>query len=143
MLLHQIKTEHKRKYPKPRVGRGGKRGYSSGRGQKGQKSRSGHRIRPAERDLIIRLPKLHGYKNKPLRDPAQVVSVGDLGRVTGDVINIETLRAARLIRGRGIHAKILDGGSALRAFTVRGVEVSAGAKEKIEKAGGKILVEKK
>ncbi|MEK9186632.1 MAG: uL15 family ribosomal protein, partial [Patescibacteria group bacterium] len=64
MQLHQLKPRH-RQYPKTRVGRGGKRGTTSGRGQKGQKSRSGHRIRPAERDYIQRLPKLRGLKNKP------------------------------------------------------------------------------
>lgn len=63
MLLHEITVQ--RKYKKPRVGRGGKRGTTAGHGQKGQKSRAGRRIRPAERDLMQRIPKLRGYNNKP------------------------------------------------------------------------------
>ncbi len=59
MQLHELRAIHKDEDAK-RVGRGGKRGTTSGKGQKGQKSRSGHRIRPAERDMIQRLPKLRG-----------------------------------------------------------------------------------
>jgi large subunit ribosomal protein L15 len=64
MDLNNIRPLHAGKDEK-RVGRGGKRGTTAGRGTKGQKARSGHCIRPAERDLIQRLPKLRGYKNKP------------------------------------------------------------------------------
>ncbi|MBI1839214.1 MAG: uL15 family ribosomal protein [Candidatus Colwellbacteria bacterium] len=64
MQLHQLQQLYKNKEGK-RVGRGGKRGTYSGKGQKGQKARAGHRIRPAERDLIQRLPKLRGFRNKP------------------------------------------------------------------------------
>lgn len=64
MQLHELQPNHGYADRK-RIGRGGKRGNTSGRGQKGQKSRAGRRIRPAERDLIQRLPKLRGVKNKP------------------------------------------------------------------------------
>jgi len=64
MQLHELKPIHSNKQSK-RVGRGGKRGTTSGSGTKGQKSRSGHRIRPAIRDLMRRLPKLRGTNNKP------------------------------------------------------------------------------
>jgi large subunit ribosomal protein L15 len=59
MQLHELAPTHRSK-DKKRIGRGGKRGTFCGRGSKGQKSRAGHRIRPAERDLILRLPKLRG-----------------------------------------------------------------------------------
>lgn len=62
MQLHDLKGARK---SKKRVGRGGKRGTYSGRGQKGQKSRAGRKIRPAVRDLILRFPKKRGFKNKP------------------------------------------------------------------------------
>ncbi|OIO49751.1 MAG: hypothetical protein AUJ39_00315 [Parcubacteria group bacterium CG1_02_42_13] len=64
MQLHELAPIHINK-GKKRIGRGGKRGTYSGRGTKGQKARAGHRIRPAERDLIQRLPKLRGFNNKP------------------------------------------------------------------------------
>ena len=139
MLLHEVKREHPRKYAKPVLARGGKRGNTSGRGQKGQKSRSGHRIRPAERDLILRLPKLRGYKNKPLKPPAQVVNAKDLERVKGNVISRQTLMDAGLIRGAGAPVKILGDGNLTRAFTVEKLPVSASAKAKIEAAGGKVV----
>jgi len=64
MLINEIKFKLK---DKKRIGRGGKRGNYSGRGMKGQKARAGRRIRPAERDLIIRIPKLRGFKFKGLK----------------------------------------------------------------------------
>ncbi len=72
MQLHELKPNYSNKKGK-RVGRGGKRGTTSGHGTKGQKSRAGHRIRPAERDLIQRLPKLRGFRNKPKRKKNKLV----------------------------------------------------------------------
>ncbi|MCL4405157.1 MAG: hypothetical protein M1361_00055 [Patescibacteria group bacterium] len=63
MQLHDLKPRHAR-FLKKRVGRGGKRGTFSGRGTKGQRARAGHKIRPAERDFIQRLPKLRGVGNR-------------------------------------------------------------------------------
>lgn len=66
MQLHTLQPLHALK-DKKRIGRGGKRGTYSGRGQKGQRSRAGRKIRPALRDLIQRLPKLRGAGNKRVR----------------------------------------------------------------------------
>ncbi len=118
MLLHEIRSTSE-KYPKNRVGRGGKRGTTSGKGQKGQKSRSGHRIRPAERDLIQRLPKLRGYKNKSLKDRLPVINVSDL----------ENFKFDRKV-------KILGEGEVKKPFNIVGLPVSKTAKAKIEAAGG-------
>ena len=120
MLLQDIKPINK-KYPKARVGRGGKRGTTSGKGQKGQKSRSGHRIRPAERDLIQRLPKLRGYRNKSLKEKLPVINVGDL----------ENFKFDRTV-------KILGEGEVKKPFHINGLPVSKTAKEKIEAAGGSV-----
>jgi large subunit ribosomal protein L15 len=129
MQLHQLKPVH-RKYPKTRVGRGGKRGTTSGRGQKGQKSRSGHRIRPAERDYIQRLPKLRGYKNRTNKQ-TRVINVQDLEkRVNGDIIDRVTLPNVE---------KILGNGEIKKALTIKGLKVSESARKKIEAAGGKIV----
>lgn len=112
-----------------RIGRGGKRGTSSGRGTKGQKSRSGHRIRPAERDLLIRLPKLRGYRNKSINVKPRVVGVGQLEAMKGTEFSMANLGKA----------KILGNGEITKAVTVDGLPVSKSAKEKIEKAGGKVI----
>lgn len=138
MLLHEIKREHPRKYASPVIARGGKRGNTSGRGQKGQKSRAGHRMRPAERDLILRLPKLRGYKNKPLYDATQVVNVRDLARMEG-AVTPQALYDAGLIRDVNRPIKILGDGELKSAVTVEKIAVSASAKKKIEAAGGKIV----
>ena len=79
MQLHNLSIKNKKE---KRVARGGKRGTTSGRGQKGQKSRSGHRIRPAQRDLLIRIPKLRGYKNKPKSKFNLVLSLAELEKIS-------------------------------------------------------------
>ncbi len=129
MQIHQLKSS--KQFPaKRRVARGGKRGTYSGRGVKGQKSRSGHRIRPAERDLMMRLPKLRGYKNRPITEKLPVINVGDLEKkVKGAVVNAITLG----------NMKILGEGTIQKAFTIEGLAVSKSAKVKIEAAGGTIV----
>lgn len=112
-----------------RVGRGGKRGTSSGHGTKGQKSRSGHRIRPAERDMLIRLPKLRGYRNKSINVKPRVLGVGQLEAMKGNDFSMANLGKS----------KILGNGEIKKAITVSGLPVSKSAKEKIEKAGGKVI----
>lgn len=129
MQLHELKPNHSRKYKKPRVGRGGKRGTSSGKGTKGQKSRAGRRIRPAERDYIQRLPKLRGYNNKPVSPKLRAVNVGDLEKlVSGNVVDAAVLP----------NAKILGDGELKKAYEIKGVPVSGSARKKIEAAGGKV-----
>jgi len=142
MQLHQLKPTIKSK-KKKRVGRGGKRGAYSGRGIKGQKARAGHRIRPAERDLIQRLPKLRGFKFKPLKPKPVVVNLSDLEKkIKGNIINRQTLLEAGLIRKSDKRIKILGNGEVKRAFRVEGLELSQSARKKIEAAGGQVLLQK-
>lgn len=127
-----------------RIGRSGKRGSYSGRGQKGQRSRSGHRIRPAERDIILKIPKMRGFRNKPKRDVPVVFNLGSLaakfeaqkGALTIDRV---TLRTAGLLKKdyKGI-IKLLGTGEVGVPMNVSGIQVSATAKTKIEKAGGSV-----
>lgn len=136
--LHDLKPNTKRKSGK-RVGRGGKRGTTSGKGQKGQKSRAGHRIRPASRDLLIRIPKLRGIKNKPLKAKMIGLSLGLIAKkVEGSVVNLESLVKAGLVRKSEKNVKILSDGEAGRALEFVGLAVSAPAAKKIEAAGGSV-----
>lgn len=140
MQLHQIQPKYKIK-PKKRVGRGGKRGSYSGKGMKGQRSRAGHRIRPAERDLIQRLPKLRGFKFKPLKPKPVVINIDNLAeKIKSDIINRQTLLQAGLIRKADKRIKILGSkkGEIKKAFQIEGLEVSGKLKKAIEAAGGKI-----
>src|SRR3989344_2679157 len=120
MQIHELKPRHPSR-DKKRVGRGGKRGTTSGRGTKGQKARSGRRIRPQFRDVFVKIPKLKGYKVKLRPSKIGVVNVKDLERVFGDnaVISPEFLIEKGFVRK--IPAKVPDvkilGAGASKKFT--------------------------
>ena len=133
MLLHELKPNHPPKKRKTQVGRGGKRGTTSGHGTKGQKSRSGRRIRPAERDFIQRLPKLRGSGNTRQSKQWQVVNIGDLEKLAKDGI-ISSENTGEI--------KILGNGELKKALTIKNIPISKSAQKKIEAAGGKIINDK-
>jgi large subunit ribosomal protein L15 len=142
MQLNQLKPIHKLKRKK-RVGRGGKRGTYSGRGMKGQKSRAGHKIRPAIRDLIKQLPKKRGYRFKSFRPNPAVLNLVDLEKhfENGAKINPEVLAKKGLINkrsGRLPEVKILGGGEIKKKLEFSNVLLSQAARDKIKKAGGTI-----
>lgn len=140
MQLHQLKPQYKNK-GKKRVGRGGKRGTYSGKGMKGQKSRSGHRIRPAARDTLIRIPKLRGFKNKSLKPEALAINVEKLEKLVEKgitVINKDVLVENGLAKKYDKRIKILGSGKISKPLTIEGLEISQPARKKIEEAGGKI-----
>ncbi|MDO8601586.1 MAG: 50S ribosomal protein L15 [bacterium] len=141
MQLHTLVRKHKNETKATRVGRGGKRGTTSGHGTKGQKSRSGHRIRPAIRDLIQRLPKLRGYRNKIKNDVSVIVTLSNLAQLPNPVITIDSLISAGLVEHKNVSVKILATGNLTKALKLEGLKVSAGAKTKIEKAGGSVKSE--
>ncbi|MDD5430974.1 MAG: 50S ribosomal protein L15 [Candidatus Pacebacteria bacterium] len=135
MQLNNLKNKKRRE---KRVGRGGAHGKTSGRGTKGQRARSGHRIRPAERDLMMRIPKLRGYRNKPKSPKNMAINVGILEKlVPGNEVNKKILSSVLRLE-RAIPFKILGDGEVKKALTVTGLRVSKIAKEKIEKAGGSV-----
>ncbi len=135
MQLHDLKIKAKNK---KRVGRGGKRGTYSGKGMKGQKSRAGHKIRPASRDLLIRIPKLKGIKNKPLTAKTIVVNLSRIAKIKENTITREVLIANKILRKNEKIIKILSTGTINQPITIKGIPVSKKVKEKIEAAGGKI-----
>jgi large subunit ribosomal protein L15 len=146
MQLHDLKGIAGNKRAK-RVGRGGKRGTTSGRGQKGQKSRSGHRIRPAARDLIIRTPKLRGFRNKPMLAKPRVIALSALAAKVRPLamkgnpvaVDLTALKGMSLVpqKYRGT-VKVLGHGSVDVAIALRGVPASLSAVSAIEKAGGSV-----
>ncbi len=143
MQLHQIFPNNKQKDIK-RVGRGGKRGTYSGRGLKGQKSRSGANLRPGWRDLLKPIPKKRGFKFKSIYSKPAIINIGVLNDKfkDGEVVSPVSLLAKKLILKKGNkmpEVKILGTGGIKKKITIEGCLISAGAKSKIEKAGGKIL----
>ena len=144
MQLNELQRATPRKYEK-RVGRGGSRGKTAGRGTKGQKARAGHRIRPDVREQLKKLPKLRGYAQKSIQEKPLVVNVEDLETAfaAGERVNPAVLLERGVVRyrkGKKPTVKILGGGELAKKLTVSGCAVSASAREKIEKAGGTIAI---
>ena len=145
MNLHNLKPNRGAKHRVKRLGCGESSGLgkTSGRGHKGQKSRSGGGVRPGfeggQMQLHRRLPK-RGFNNTRFQDKIAVVNVASLNErfEDGDTVNMGTLKAARLVKGTYDGVKVLGNGDLAKKLTVEGCKVSASAKEKIEKAGGSI-----
>ena len=126
MQIHHI-TKPSTNRAKRRIGRGGKRGTYSGKGIKGQKSRAGAKMRPAEREILKKIPKLRGYRFKSFRLQPETVTVADLEKKfnNGDVVSPESLLAAKLIkrqRGRMPNrVKIIGKGNLTKKFTFKNI----------------------
>lgn len=133
-----------------RVGRGGKRGKTSGRGTKGQNARAGHRKRPEMRDLIKKLPKLRGHgqnRSRTVRVNRRIfvpvnLAVLESAFSAGDTVTPETLYKKGLIRARGgklSYVKILGQGTLTKALKISDVTASDTAKKAVEAAGGSLI----
>ena len=128
------------------VGRGGKRGKTSGRGGKGQTARAGHKSRPELRDFIKRIPKLRGRgvnQNKSPNEKPVIVNLDAIEAVfeSGSVISPATLIAQKTIStqdGRIPQVKILGAGDITKKFTIELCLISKQAQAKVEKAGGSV-----
>jgi large subunit ribosomal protein L15 len=125
-----------------RVGRGigSGLGKTGGRGHKGQKSRSGGSVKPGfeggQMPIQRRLPK-YGFTSRKSFVSDQV-TLTEIAKVEGDVVSLETLQAAGLVKKDKLFVKVMKSGEISRAVTVSGLKVTKGAKEAIEAAGGKI-----
>jgi len=132
------------KMSRKRVGRGDGSGYGtySGRGCKGQKSRSGYRMRPGfeggQLPLIKRLPRKRGFVNI-FRTEYNVVSVGKLDIFeAGSEVDPERLVAAGVVKSLRRPIKILADGDISHPLIVKAHRFSTAAKAKIEAVGGKV-----
>lgn len=143
MALNDLKPVAGSRRPRKRVGRGTGSGLGKtcGRGQKGQKSRSGGNI-PAwfeggQMPLQRRLPK-RGFYN-PFSKSIAEVNVGQLDRFeAGSVVDVDALVAAGLVKKVGDGIKLLGNGELDRALTIKVHRISAGARAKVEAAGGSV-----
>ena len=144
MNLENIPTIKGATHPTKRLGRGEGSGHgkTAGRGHNGQKSRSGGGIRigfeGGQMPLYRKLP-CRGFNNFNFKVSYQLVNLGQLAKLEGDVVSRETLIAAGLIRDNKQGVKLLGDGEVSKAYTVTVCKVSATAKSAIEAAGGKIV----
>ncbi|MCU7891018.1 MAG: 50S ribosomal protein L15 [Candidatus Thiodiazotropha sp. (ex Ustalcina ferruginea)] len=142
MRLNTLQPAPGSKPARKRVGRGigSGLGKTCGRGHKGQKSRSGGfqkvGFEGGQMPLQRRLPKI-GFTSRISMSTAQV-RLGELAKVEGDVIDLETLQKANVVTRSIKKVKIFASGAIDRAVTVKGLGVSKGAKAAIEAAGGKV-----
>lgn len=149
---HNLKPAQSK--PRKRVGRGhgSGTGKTSGRGHKGQGSRSGGKPGPAyeggQTPIHMRMRKLRGPTKKtsmpfePFRTQTQPVNLDDLERLfsAGDTVNPETLAAKGLATRKGIPVKILARGEITKKLDITAAKFSAEAQKKIEAAGGSCTV---
>jgi len=142
MRLNEIRPAEGSKRAAKRVGRGigSGLGKTCGRGHKGQKSRAGgfHKVgfEGGQMPLQRRLPKVGFRSRKALvRDE---IRLHELGRVAGEIVDLEALEKADLISHGIKRVKIIASGVLDRALTVRGLAVTKGARAAIEAAGGTV-----
>lgn len=142
MLLNTLSPAPGSKPSKKRVGRGigSTLGKTGGRGHKGQKSRSGGRVRKGfeggQMPLQQRLPKF-GFTSRKSLVSAEV-TLNEIAKVSGDVVELATLKDAGLVQKSIKSVKVIKSGEITRAVTVKGVGITKGAREAVEAAGGKI-----
>jgi len=142
MQLNTLKPAKGSKASPKRVGRGIGSGYgkTAGRGHKGQKSRSGGRIHRGfeggQMPLQRRLPKF-GFHSAKSRITDEV-TLSEIARVGAEVITVEALKEADIVKGNIKRVKVILSGEIDKPVTVKGLGVTRGARAAIEAAGGKI-----
>ncbi|MFT7219538.1 MAG: large subunit ribosomal protein L15 [Candidatus Azotimanducaceae bacterium] len=142
MQLNTLSPGEGSRNPRKRVGRGmgSGTGKTCGRGHKGQKSRSGGTVRPGfeggQQPLQRRLPKF-GFSSAKARITTEV-TLSEIGSVDADVIDLQALIDADLIKGTMKRAKVILSGSIEKAVKLKGLRATKGARAAIEAAGGTI-----
>jgi large subunit ribosomal protein L15 len=145
MREHEVKRPRGSRKPRRRVGRGTAQGQgkTAGRGTKGQLARTGPGLpgwfEGGQTPLHMRVPKLRGFKNR-FRSTFVAVNVGRLADYAAEgKVSPETLAAKGLI-GKDARIKVLGDGSIADRLEVHAHAVSATARQKIESAGGSIVI---
>ncbi len=130
---------------KKRVGRGygsGRGGHTSGKGMKGQLSRTGGKVpiwfEGGQLPLIKRLPMLRGKGRFNIIDISYALTLNDLNSFDFSPITMETIKKNKIVPKNAKKVKIIKGGGLNKKVIVKGIKVSKGAKEVIEKLGGKV-----
>lgn len=144
MNLNTIKPAPGAKTPAKRLGRGigSGKGKTCGRGHKGQRARAGgfHKVgfEGGQMPLQRRIPKSGFRSLKALA--TEEVRLSDLNLIENEVVDLESLKAAGLIRHNTKFVKIISSGKLNKTVTIRGVPTTSGAQKAVEAAGGKVEV---
>lgn len=139
-----LKKTNRKNKSKKRVGRGkgSNKGKTCGRGHKGEKARSGSKLKPGfeggQMPLYRRIPK-RGFNN-PISSEYQIVNVKRLGEFRkGKEVTPKVLRERGIIKKKSVPVKILGDGELEKDLKVKAHKFSEGAKKKIENAGGEVI----
>jgi len=144
MKMDELHSATGAKKKKKRVGRGTSSGHgkTSGRGHKGQKSRTGGGVRPGfeggQTPIYRRLPKEKGFKNLLFKKYYAIINVGELNGFKDTVNKKALIEAGRIAEGEML--KILGDGTLSKALTIEADKFTSGAMKKIKDAGGKAVV---
>ena len=144
MYLNTIQSTYGARKAAKRVGRGigSTFGKTCGRGHKGQKSRSGgfHKVgfEGGQMPLQRRLPKV-GFSSRVKKYSSQV-TLYEISSLGVDLVNLEALKLANLVPAFTKTVKVIKSGEISNVVTVKGLNVTGGAKKMIESAGGKVEV---
>ena len=142
MNLNTLKPAPGAKTPAKRLGRGigSGKGKTCGRGHKGQRARAGgfHKVgfEGGQMQKQRRIPK-SGFRSKK-ELICEEIRLSELNTLTSDVVDMDALRAADLIRVNTRSVKIISSGKLEKAIVIRGVSVTSGAQKAIEAVGGKV-----
>ena len=142
MNLNTLKPAPGAKTPAKRLGRGigSGKGKTCGRGHKGQRARAGgyHKVgfEGGQMPMQRRIPK-SGFRSQ-LKLLHQEVRLSQLNDVKTEIIDLDALRKAGVIKANTKTVKIVASGKIEKAVTIRGIPVTAGARKAIETAGGKV-----
>lgn len=144
MYLNTIQAAEGSRKKSKRVGRGigCTLGKTCGRGHKGQKARSGgfHKVgfEGGQMPLQRRLPKV-GFVSRSAKYSAEV-RLSELNGLEADVIDLQVLIDANIVPAFTKKAKLIKSGELIKALNIKGINVTVGAKESVEAAGGKVEV---
>jgi len=143
MRLNTLQPKKGSRFTKRRKGKGHSAGLgkTSGRGHKGQKSRSGgfHKtgFEGGQMPLQRRLPK-RGFASKKLQNTYEV-RLSDLSKVEEEIVDLDALKNANIVPRSAQTIKVIATGEVNKAITIQSLLVSVKAKEAIENAGGKVI----
>lgn len=145
MKINNLNTSKSKTAKRVGRGPGSGMGKTSGRGHKGQKSRSGSSIKPwfqgGQSKLFERIPK-RGFNNKRFTIRYATINLSDLNKFfnDGDTVNLEVLKERKIIKKELNGLKILGNGELEKKLVIQAHRFSAAAVTKIEKNGGKAEV---
>jgi len=143
MRLNTLQPKKGSRFTKSRKGKGHSsgQGKTSGRGHKGQKSRSGgfHKIgfEGGQMPLQRRLPK-RGFASRKLQNTYEV-RLSDLSKMEEEIVDLDALKNANIVPRSAQAIKVIATGEINKVLTIQGLLITVKAKEAIENAGGKVI----